>query len=66
MIGDIDSLPIWLALLTGEIVHVTVEADGTIVFIVGANRMGLEEARQRVADAAARGEPGQPPPSLPI
>ncbi len=82
MNGDIDSLSIWLALLTGEMIHVTVETDGTIVFIVGANRMGLEEARQLVADAAARGEPqrlqavmfaerraaapGQPPTHLPI
>ena len=74
MNGDIDSLSNWLALLTGEMIHVTVEADGTIVFTIGANRMGLEDARQFVAAAAARGTPpqsrsaapGQSPTNLPI
>jgi hypothetical protein len=74
MNGDIDSLSSWLALLTGEMIYATVETDGTIVFTVGANRMGLEEARRLVAEAAARGAlppshaagPGQPPTHLPI
>ncbi len=60
MNGEIVTLSHWLALLTGEMVNVAVEADGTVVFVVGANRMTVEEVRQLIAGTACYGTSPQP------
>ena len=60
MDGEIVTLSNWLALLTSQMVNVVVEADHTIVFTVGANRIGMEEARQLVASAAFHNPSPQP------
>jgi hypothetical protein len=60
MNGEIVTLSHWLALLTGEMVHVAVETDGTVVFAVGPNRMRVEEARQLIAGMAGRDTSPQP------
>lgn len=56
---DIATLSSWLAVFTGEMIQVVVEADGAAVFTVGADHMGMEQARQMVASAAASRAPSR-------